>query len=70
MERFGITGGLIIKNVPMAAIILGGAYMLNKLGPKLGNVYAGQCAQSDLDYVSIDFHDRFVTLERMIYVAH
>jgi hypothetical protein len=36
MEQFGINAGLIIKNVPMAAIILGGAYMLNKLGPKLG----------------------------------
>ncbi len=36
MEQFGINGGLIIKNVPMAAIILGGAYMLNKLGPKIG----------------------------------
>ncbi len=36
MEQFGINAGLIIKNVPMAAIILGGAYMLNKLGPKIG----------------------------------
>ena len=36
MEQFGINAGLIIKNVPMATIILGGAYMLNKLGPKLG----------------------------------
>jgi hypothetical protein len=36
MEQFGINAGAIIKNVPMAAIILGGAYMLNKLGPKLG----------------------------------
>ena len=36
MEQFGINAGLIIKNVPMAAIILGGAYMLNKLGPNLG----------------------------------
>jgi hypothetical protein len=36
MEQFGINAGLIIKNVPMAAIILGGAYMLNKLGPQIG----------------------------------
>src|SRR5919197_748916 len=36
MEQFGINAGLIIKNVPMAAIILGGAYLLNKLGPKIG----------------------------------
>jgi hypothetical protein len=36
MEQFGINAGLIIKNIPMAAIILGGAYMLNKLGPKIG----------------------------------
>ena len=36
MEQFGINAGLMIKNVPMAAIILGGAYMLNKLGPKIG----------------------------------
>jgi hypothetical protein len=36
MEQFGINAGLIIKNAPMAAIILGGAYMVNKLGPKLG----------------------------------
>ena len=36
MEQFGINAGLLIKNVPMAAIILGGAYVLNKLGPKIG----------------------------------
>jgi hypothetical protein len=36
MEQFGINAGLIIKNVPMAAIILGGAYMLNKFGARLG----------------------------------
>jgi len=36
MEQFGINAGLIIKNVPMAVIILGGAYMLNKLGPRIG----------------------------------
>jgi hypothetical protein len=36
MEQFGINAGLIIKNVPMAALILGGAYMLNKLGSKGG----------------------------------
>ena len=36
MEQFGINAGLIIKNIPIAAIILGGAYMLNKLGPKIG----------------------------------
>jgi hypothetical protein len=36
MGQFGINAGLIIKNVPTAAIILGGGYMLNKLGPKLG----------------------------------
>jgi hypothetical protein len=36
MEQFGINAGLMIKNVPMAAIILGGAYLLNKLGPKIG----------------------------------
>lgn len=36
MEQFGINAGLIIKNVPLAAIILGGAYLLNKLGPKIG----------------------------------
>jgi hypothetical protein len=36
MEQFGINAGLVIKNVPMAAIILGGAYVLNKLGPKIG----------------------------------
>jgi hypothetical protein len=36
MEQFGINAGLIIKNVLMAAIILGGAYMLNKLGPQIG----------------------------------
>ncbi len=36
MEQFGVNAGLMIKNVPMAAIILGGAYMLNKLGPKIG----------------------------------
>jgi hypothetical protein len=36
MEQFGINAGLIIKNIPMAAIILGGAYMLNKVGPKIG----------------------------------
>jgi hypothetical protein len=36
MEQFGINAGLMIKNVPMAAIILGGGYILNKLGPKLG----------------------------------
>ena len=36
MEQFGINAGLIIKNIPMAAIILGGAYLLNKLGPKIG----------------------------------
>ncbi|MGH8653645.1 MAG: hypothetical protein ACREYE_16405 [Gammaproteobacteria bacterium] len=36
MEQFGINAALIIKNVPLAAIILGGAYLLNKLGPKIG----------------------------------
>ena len=36
MEQYGINAGLMIKNVPTAAIILGGAYMLNKLGPKVG----------------------------------
>jgi hypothetical protein len=36
MEQFGINAGLLIKNVPMAAIILGGAYVLNKVGPKIG----------------------------------
>jgi hypothetical protein len=36
MEQFGINAGLIVKNVSMAAIILGGAYLLNKLGPKIG----------------------------------
>jgi hypothetical protein len=36
MEQFGINAGLMIKNVPMAAIILGGAYLLNKVGPKIG----------------------------------
>ena len=36
MEQFGINAGLIIKNVPTAAIILGGAYMLNRLGPNIG----------------------------------
>jgi len=36
LEQFGINAGLIIKNIPMAAIILGGAYLLNKLGPKIG----------------------------------
>jgi len=35
MEQFGINAGLMIKNVPMAAIILGGAYLLNKFGPGL-----------------------------------
>jgi hypothetical protein len=25
-EQFGINAGLMVKNVPMAAIILGGAY--------------------------------------------
>ena len=36
MEQYGINAGLMIKNVPTAVIILGGAYMLNKLGPKVG----------------------------------
>jgi hypothetical protein len=36
MEQFGINAGLMIKNVPTAVIILGGAYLLNKLGPKIG----------------------------------
>ena len=36
MEQFGINAGLIIKNVPLAALILGGGYILNKLGPKIG----------------------------------
>jgi len=36
MEQFGINAGLIIKNVPLAAIMLGGAHLLNKLGPKIG----------------------------------
>ncbi|MGH8656920.1 MAG: hypothetical protein ACREV4_00095 [Gammaproteobacteria bacterium] len=36
MEQFGINAGLGIKNVAVAAIILGGAYLLNKLGPKIG----------------------------------
>ena len=36
MEQFGINAGLMIKNVPMTVIILGGAYLLNKLGPKIG----------------------------------
>jgi hypothetical protein len=36
MEQFGINAGLMIKNVPTAVTILGGAYLLNKLGPKIG----------------------------------
>lgn len=41
MEQFGINAGLIIKNVPMAALILGGAYMLNKLSSKIGFKHLG-----------------------------